>query len=249
MASAPGGASNPHAPAGAQRTDICWVMKGNRVIDNNNGATPTAPSAPGLVGTGMTIAGGRNDLVIENTFSGNNAWGVLVLPYPGVEESPPPQVPAEDNCKGGTKAEVEGHTECLYEPSGNEIANNTFAGNGGYGNPSNGDIGEVASAQPTQKIDCWHGNVEEGGGEPSSEPKAIQATHGNCSAPDIGGEPATSVLGVQATCDSQLLAECPSVPGEEYPRSANVTMLALPAEPTMPNPCEGVPYNKWCPKP
>ena len=73
-------------PPGAQRKNICWVMIHNRVIDNNNGATPTSDGAPGLLGTGMTIAGGRNDLVVGNTFSGNEAWGILLLPYPGIEE-------------------------------------------------------------------------------------------------------------------------------------------------------------------
>jgi hypothetical protein len=183
--------------------------------------------------------------VAGNTFSGNNAWGILLVPYPGVEESPPPQVPAEDNCKGGTKVE----SVCLYEPYANEIEGNTFANNGGYKNPSNGDIGEVANPNPAVLTNCWHGNVEEGGGEPSSEPKAIQTTHGTCSNPDLGGEPASSVLAAQAACDSQLLAECPPVPGEEYPRSTQVKLLPLPPQPTMPNPCEGVPYNTWCPKP
>jgi hypothetical protein len=239
------GASNPHPPAGAQRTNICWALINNRIVNNNNGATPTHPSAPGLLGTGISIAGGHNDLVVGNTISGNNAWGILLVTYPGVEESPPPQVPAEDNCKGGTK--VEG--QCVYEPYGNEITGNTFANNGGYKNPSNGDIGEIANANPTVLTNCWHGNVEEGGGEPTSEPKAIQTTHGTCSNPNLGGEPTTSVLAAQAICDSQLLAECPPVPGEEYPRSSNVKLLPLPAQPSMPNPCEGVPYNGWCPKP
>jgi hypothetical protein len=200
----------------------------------------------------MTIAGGRNDLVVGNTFSGNKAWGVLLVPYPGLEEQPPEQILKEfpeDNCKGGIKAELEGKTECVYESFANEIVGNTFANNGGYKNPSNGDIGEVANAMPTQLTNCWHGNVEEGGGEPTSEPKAIQATHGTCAAPDAGGEPTSSVLGTQATCDSQLLAECPPVPGEEYPRSKEVKLVPLPEEPTMPNPCAGVPHNPWCPKP
>jgi hypothetical protein len=114
---------------------------------------------------------------------------------------------------------------------------------------SNGDIGEVANPNPAVLTNCWHGNVEAGGGEPSNEPKAIQTTHGTCSNPDLGGEPATSTLAGQATCDSQLLAECPPVPGEEYPRSTKVKLLPLPTQPTMPNPCQGVPYNAWCPKP
>ena len=251
----PGGKENPSAPASAQRKNICWVMVHNRIIENNNGGTPTSGGAPGLLGTGMTDAGGRNDLILENTFAGNKAWGILVITYPGIEETPPSQVLEafpEDNCRGGIKAEFEGKAECVYEPYANEVAGNTFANNGGFKNLSNGDIGEVSSAEPKQLINCWHGNVEEGGGEPTSEPKLIQTTHGTCSDPDTGGEPVSSTLGGEATCDSRLLAECPEGPGEEYKRT---TVKLLPVKrmeersPTMPNPCQGVPYNPWCPKP
>lgn len=250
----PNGKENPSPPPGAQRKNICWVMIHSRIIENNNGGTPTSGGAPGLLGTGMTDAGGRNDLIVENTFAGNKAWGILVLPYPGIEEEPPKQVLEafpEDNCRGGTKTSFEGKTECLFEPWGNEIVGNTFANNGGYKNPSNGDIGEVANAEPKALTNCWHGNTD-GGGEPTSEPKLIQTTHGTCSNPDAGGEPTTSVLAAQATCDSRLVTECPPVPGEEYPRT-EVKLLSLARmrerSPTMPNPCEGVPYNAWCPKP
>ncbi len=248
----PGGKENPSPPAGAQRKNICWVMTHNRVVENNNGGTPTSGGAPGLLGTGMTDAGGRNDLIVENTFAGNKAWGILVVPYPGIEEEPPPQIQKEfpeDNCRGGTKASAEGKTVCNYEPWANEVEGNTFAKNGGFKNPSNGDIGEVAAPEPKQLINCWHGNVEEGGGEPTSEPKAIQTTHGTCSDPDIGGEPIASTLGAEAICDSRIEGECPSAPGEEYPRTE--VKLLSPARmreesPTMPNPCEGVPSNPWC---
>ena len=251
----PGGKENPSPPPGAQRKNICWVMIHNRVVENNNGGTPTSGGAPGLLGTGMTDAGGRNDLIVANTFAGNKAWGILVIPYPGIEEEPPSQIQEafpEDNCRGGIKASTDGKTVCDYEPFANEVEGNTFANNGGFKNPSNGDIGEVATAEPKQLINCWHGNVEGGGGEPTSEPKAIQTTHGTCADPDIGGETVASTLGTQAICDSRIEAECPSVPGEEYPRT-EVKPLSLARmreeSPTMANPCEGVPYNAWCPKP
>jgi hypothetical protein len=251
----PGGKSNPSPPSGASRTNICWVLEKNRIVNNNNGGTPTSGGAPGLLGAGMTIAGGRNDLVVDNTFSGNKAWGILLVPYPGIEEQPPADVLAEFpeyNCRGGTKAELEGGVhECLFETWANEIEGNTFANNGGYKNPSNGDIGEVADAEATQLTNCWHGNVEEGGGEPTSEPKLIQTTHSTCSSPDAGGEPVSSALGTQATCDSRLVTECPSVPGEEYPRT-EVKLLSVQRmneqSPTMANPCEGAPRNPWCPR-
>jgi len=236
----PYGATNPKLPAGAQRSNVCWVMIHNRVVNNNNGATPTSDGAPGLVGTGMTIAGGRHDLVIDNTFSGNNAWGIVLLPYPATE-TPPPQI--TETCTGGVGSGSGETYVCYFDDYANEIAGNTFAHNGAYGNPTNGDIGEVSNAESDGN--CWHDNVEAGGGTPGSFPPAIQTTHGTCGQPN-SGEPPSSVLSAQATCDSQLLAPCPPVPGEEYPRSSNVKLMALPPQRSMPNPCAGVPANPWC---
>ncbi|HEY4897815.1 MAG TPA: hypothetical protein VII01_17225, partial [Solirubrobacteraceae bacterium] len=132
---------------------------------------------------------------------------------------------------------------CYFDDFANEIAGNTFSHNGSYANPTNGDIGEVSN--PETDGNCWHDNVEAGGGTPSSTPPAIQSTHGTCAQPN-SGETLASVLSAQATCDSQLIAPCPPVPGEEYPRSTDVKMAALPKEKSMPNPCTGVPENPWC---
>jgi hypothetical protein len=234
----PNGETNPKPPPGAQRTNVCWVMIHNKVIANNNGATPISASAPGLVGVGMTIAGGRHDLVVENTFTDNGAWGIALLPYPATE--PPPAVA---NCNGGIGTGSGETFVCYFDDFANEVEGNTFSGNGSFGNPTNGDIGEVSN--PQLDGNCWHGNVEAGGGEPTSYPPAIQSTHGICGQPN-SGEPVGSVLAAQAICDSQLVAPCPSVPGEEYPRSSEVKLMALPPQPTMPNPCSGVPANAWC---
>ena len=35
----------------------------------------------------MTLSGGRNDTVMDNTFSNNGAWGFLMVPYP--DSNPP----------------------------------------------------------------------------------------------------------------------------------------------------------------
>jgi hypothetical protein len=236
----PNGEANPRAPAGAQRTNVCWVMSHSKVLNNDNGATPTSGGAPGLVGTGMTIAGGRHDLVIDNTFSGNSAWGIALLPYPATEK-PPPQI--TEPCKGGVGTGSGETYVCYFDDYSSEIAGNKFAHNGSFGNPTNGDIGEVSN--PESDGNCWHGNTEQGGGEPTSYPLAIQTTHGTCGAPN-SGEPVTSVLSAQATCDSQLVAPCPPAPGEEYPRSSEVKLTVLPPQQTMRNPCVGVPANAWC---
>jgi hypothetical protein len=234
----PNGTTNPKPPPGAQRTNVCWVMIHNKVTNNNNGATPVSGSAPGLVGTGMSIAGGRHDLVVENTFSGNGAWGIALLPYPATES--PPEVA---NCNGGVGSGSGETYVCYFDDWANEIEHNTFSNNGSFGNPTNGDIGEVSNENADGN--CWHGNVEAGGGEPSSTPAAIQTTHGTCGQPN-SGEPAASALGAQATCDSQLVSPCPEIPGANYPRSSEVKMMPLPQEPSMPNPCRGVPTNAWC---
>jgi hypothetical protein len=250
----PGGKENPAPPTGAQRKNICWVMIHSRVVNNNNGGTPTSGGAPGLLGTGMTDAGGRNDLVINDTFSGNKAWGLLVITYPGLGEKPPEQVLNEfpaDECRGGVGTMVGTERECVYEAYANEVANNTFGENGGYGNPSNGDVGEVNHAEPNQLINCWHGNVETAGGELTGEPSAIQTTKGTCSNPDAGASSTT--LAAQAACDSRIAPEasaCTEIPGSNYPRTAaKLLSVARMNEqsPTMPNPCEGVPRNRWCP--
>jgi hypothetical protein len=238
----PEGETNPKPPPGAQRRDICWVMIKNKIIENNNGATPTSDSAPGLVGTGMTIAGGRDDLVVDNTFSGNDAWGIALLPFPATE-TPPPWLPESDHCKGGIGTGTGETYVCYYDDFANEIEGNTFSHNGGYGNPTNGDIGEVSN--PEENGNCWHGNVEAGGGQPTSYPQEIQSSHGTCGQANLG-EPPSSVLALEAACDSQLVAECPELPGSKYPRSSEVKLLPFRSEPTMRNPCAGVPSNPWC---
>jgi hypothetical protein len=210
----------------------------NKVTNNNNGATPTSSSAPGLLGTGMSIAGGRHDLVVDNTFSGNGAWGVALVPFPATES--PPEVA---KCEGGVGTGSGETYVCYFDNWANEVEHNTFSNNGGFGNPTNGDIGEVSN--PNADGNCWHNNVEAGGGEPTSYPLAIQTTHGTCGQPN-SGEPITSVLAAQATCDSQLVTPCPEIPGANYPRSSVVKMMALPQEPSMPNPCLNVPANAWC---
>ena len=238
----PNEATNPKLPAGAQRTDVCWVMIHNKVVNNNNGATPTSDGAPGLVGTGMSIAGGRHDLVIENTFSGNKAWGVLLVPYPATE-APPPQVPEADHCRGGIGSGSGETYVCYYDDFANEIANNKFSDNGGV--RQSHQRRHRRSLQPRDRRQLLARQHRVGGGTPGSYPPAIESTHGTCGQPN-SGEPATSVLSAQATCDSQLVAPCPPAPGEEYPRSSEVKLMPLPAQRTMPNPCAGVPANAWC---
>ena len=83
----PEGKDNPNAPAGAQRKDICWVMVHNRVIENNNGATPTSDGAPGLVGTGHDDRGRPQRPRGRKHLRGQRRLGHPAAPLSGAQRS------------------------------------------------------------------------------------------------------------------------------------------------------------------
>jgi hypothetical protein len=230
----------PNNELGPTGTHSCWVFRKNSVHDNNNPNVPTTGSAEaGPVGSGVVLAGDRNDIVTENHIYNNGAWGVLLVPYPDTEEPPP-----ISHCEGGVEEAIEGNHVCYYDDFGNEVENNTLTNNGFFGNASNVDLAEISNPEPTGN--CWHGNVDTGG-EVTSEPKLIQdPPHSQCGIPD-SGEPLASSLGAQVACDTQLLFECPPLTVANYPRRTKVELLPVPPEPTMENPCLGVPRNAWCP--
>jgi hypothetical protein len=233
---------------GPTGTHNCWLFTKNSVHDNNNPNVPTTgTAAAGPVGSGIVLSGDRNNIVTGNTIYNNGAWGILLVPYPAVEEEPPPDL-KEDNCLGGIKTEVEGKTVCYYDDFGNEVIGNTLKHNGYFGNPSNVDLAEISN--PENPGNCWHGNkdAEQPLEEPTSEPKLIQSPpHSECGIPDAG-EPLTSSLGAQVACDSEFFSFIPECPaGANYPRRTKVELIPVPAQRTMENPCEGVPRNSWCP--
>jgi hypothetical protein len=244
-----GSCPNP-GETGPTGTHNCWLFTKNAVHDNNNPNVPTTGVAgAGPVGSGVVLSGDRNNILTGNTIYNNGAWGILLVPYPAVEEEPPADL-KEDNCLGGIKAEINGKTVCYYDDFGNEVIGNTLKNNGFFANPSNVDLAELSN--PENPGNCWHGNKDAAQllEEPTSEPKLIQyPPHSECGIPDAG-EPLTSSLGAQVACDSQFfasVAECPTVTGLNYPRLTKVELMPLPQQRTMSNPCEGVPRNPWCP--
>jgi hypothetical protein len=237
----PNGATSP-----ITHTHSCWVFMNNYVHDNNNPDVPGAGvAAAGPVGTGMTISGGRNDTVMNNRFVNNGAWGVLFIPYPDTE-TPPPDAP---NCQGGIYPNQT--NTCLYDDWGNALQNNSFQNNGWFGNPTNGDFGEITeTAAPTN---CYSGNTD-ASGTVTSSPTGLQTLKPVCNGQSVPPD-SNPQLTNEVACDSQFFAPLlptgsePCLPGDSYPRSTGVVMPPLPTPqlPTMPNPCAGVPKNPWCP--
>jgi hypothetical protein len=226
----------PDSETGPTGTTSCEIWRGNFIHDNNNPNVPGAGSglagaAP--VGTGIVVAGGRSDTIVHNRIVRNGAWGVLIVdvPYQG---TPPPGA----HCQGGIPGPDD---TCYYEAFGNETAHNVLAGNGFFGNPTNGDL--ALAAVPHDPGNCFHGNTDPGG--VSSDPPGIQGQPWNpCGQPNGGDE---GPLVVQALCATQLLFPCPQNPAANYPRPTKVALMPIPREPTMRNPCINVPANPWCP--
>jgi hypothetical protein len=243
---------------GPTGTSSCEVWRNNYVHDNNDPNVPEAGSAAaGPVGTGMVIAGGRFDTLVHNKVTNNKAWGILTTPYPDTE------VPPSDigqHCQGGapnfdlSPLGFTGTVPCYFSDWGSEVAHNTFANNGGYGNPTNGDIADLSHVPPENPSapgNCWHDNTDSSG-TVSMWPQTLSATNGTCGQAGVFPDPAeVGVLTVEVACDSQLLFSCAPPPGvpAQYPQTTKVTLKPLPTKQlaTMPDPCKGVPVNPWCP--
>jgi hypothetical protein len=200
------------------------------------------------VGTGVLISGGRFDTVNDNDIHDNGAWGVLLVPE--VDTATPPPIA---HCRSGIG--LPALSFCYFNDKGNEIENNTLSHNGFFGNPTNVDLAEISTL--AFHGNCWHGNVDPSGTliglkhfqrlSVSSDPLFIQFfPHGICGIPDAGAG-IVSILSLEVACDSQFLAPCPSTVITNYPRRTAVHMMALPPQPSMPDPCLGVPGNPWCP--
>src|ERR1700730_16392988 len=244
----------PRNETGPTGTHSCWVLTHNSIHDNNNPNTPfgTSLAADSPIGTGVLIAGGRFDTVDNNDIHDNGAWGVLLVPE--VDTATPPPIA---HCKGGFG--LSALSFCYFDDWGNEIENNTLSHNGFFGNSSNVDLAEISNLEFPGN--CWHGNVNASGaavrpkhfqlgtpGKVTSDPLFIQYfPHNLCGIPDAGNG-IVSILSLQLVCNTQIFGPCPdSTSYANYPQRTGVQMLPLPPQPSMPNPCLGVPRNPWCP--
>ena len=225
----PGGATST-----ITHTHSCWVFIHNDVHDNNNGNVPEAGNAAaGPIGTGMTLSGGRNDTVMDNTFSNNGAWGILFVPYP---DSGTPSL--HQKCADFGGFEISG-LGCVFEAEGDALTDNTFVNDGYFGNPSNADFGQILlhAGLPSN---CYADNNAPNG----SAPPNLEQLQPTCGVTSTSTNSDNTLL-AQVECDTRL-ATCP--PGSTYPPQTGVHLAPLPANlPTMADPCSGVPANVWCP--
>jgi Periplasmic copper-binding protein (NosD) len=229
----------PKHTIGPTGTRSCWIFEHNFVHDNNTVNVPGHGSADlGPPGTGIVIAGGRDDTVIDNRFENNGSWGVLVVPFPDTD-TPPPIA----HCQGGDPNGVPGLgiKACYFDTWGNDIAHNTFKNNGFFANPTNGDLAEISGRHLPGN--CWHENVDSGG--VTTAPVRLQKTNGICGVAHAGAQ-IGSALTAQVICATEVFGPCPSKPGSVYPRRTKLVLPALTTQASMPNPCAGVPANPWC---
>jgi parallel beta-helix repeat protein len=237
----------PPGQTGPLGTQSCTVWMQNNIHDNNNPNVPgngSGLSGAGPVGTGMVLAGSTYITLSGNTVTNNGAWGELITDLPD-QEAPAPNNPHP--CQGGIYAPINGVQTCYYQAYGNVSENNQFSGNGGFHNPTNGDIGLSTAAH--NPGNCFSGDSVPDGTDPAGiETNPLyQPTNGMCQQANSGD---LAVLGPQVACASQIVGPCPNVPAAtSYPRPAPTFPLPpVPSTlPSMPNPCSGVPKNPWCP--
>ena len=227
--------------SGITHTTSCWVFLDNNDTDNNNPNVPeTGFAGAGPVGTGMTVSGGRNDTVMDNTFSDNGSWGALFVPFPDTD-TPPPGVSCTG--AGGTNLSSLGFG-CVFDSQSDALINNTFRHNGFFGNPTNGDYANLTLATKIPQ-NCFANNTAPDGSTPSD----LEAKQPVCgpltTSSNFSLTPGT--LGGELLCNTNIAGPGFCSPTDHYPRTGTVKMHPLPSSlPTMPNPCAGVPDNAWC---
>jgi len=222
----------PAGQTGPTGSASCTVIRDNFVHDNNNPNVPRfglAGTAP--VGTGIELAGGENDTVIDNRVSHNGLWGIAI------GDLPDPEMPPANNphpCSGG----IQLGSICYFIGYGNEVADNFLKDNGFFGNVTNGDLadGHIAS----NPGNCWHGNFDPHG--LTSAPANIQTTLGTCGVANQGDP----TVEAEALCLSGFAPACAALPPLRVPTRTGAVLLPIPREQSMPDPCAGVPANPWC---
>ena len=158
----------------------------------------------------MTVSGGRNVTVMDNTFANNGAWGTLFVPYPDSDKPVLGQT-----CKGTGGFAMKGFG-CVYEPEGDALLGNTFVNDGYFANPSNSDFGQIVlnTGIPSN---CFSGNDAPAGSAPAN----LEQLQPTCGVPITSTNSDNTLLG-QVLCDTGF-GSCPA--GATYPKATGVVLI------------------------
>ena len=218
-------------------TESCLVIKNNLIGNNNNANVPTSGLTP-AVGAGVETSGGAFDTVRNNVIVGR-AWGVVTHDYPDPE--------TRRLALPGRRA---AHQDTVPIPCPRQPRDrNHFLRNGGFGNPTNGDLATVGLLfNLRDAAELFYGNIAVSG-KLTSEPKNIESPRVDgppCSKPGTSIDSAMVTELICATGDTAL-GPCP--PQYHYRQQTKITLAPLPPLPTMPDPCPGVPPTRVLSKP
>jgi hypothetical protein len=205
----------------------CEILRGNVVEENSNVSVPTNGSTEiAIWGAGIELPGDYGVLVENNTIKNNPNDGVLGFEYPN-----PFTPPAYEKT-------------LFFQFAGNRIVGNTFEHNG-YNLPSSLFAGDLAmlsgyaglfgtAPESESENDCVSGNAF----ADTVWPLNVEGTWGcaNKHTPNPNGGSFAAEYLLERQGEIKAIKE-----------SDTVAQPAPPEQPTMPNPCQGVPVNPLCP--
>ena len=166
----------------------------------------------------MTISGGRNDTIMNNNFVHNGSWGALFVPFPDTD-TPPAGVTCAGS--GGTDFSSLGFG-CVYDTQNDALLSNTFSQNGFFGNPTNGDYGQITLTGGHPQ-NCFAGNVTASGTPASGTPSNLEQTQPTCGATTAGANTGGPLFN-EVLCASGLAGPGFCSGTDNYPRSGTVTL-------------------------
>jgi hypothetical protein len=120
---------------------------------------------------------------------------------------------------------------CFFDSYGNRIAGNHFSANGGFANPTNGDL-----------ADAGNGNFF---GTLGAELACATRILGPCDGTVAPVLPRLAALAAAVHAKRHT----PARPGAaaRYPQQTTVTARTPPRQRSLPSPCANAPPSAWCP--
>ena len=136
------------------------IIRNNVIKDNSNLDTPAKGLTATIVGVGVGIAGGNDNVVEGNTITGHSKYGVAIFPLPEGAPDGPVWVPSGNAVVENVLDGNEGADLTLVAGSGE---NNCFGGNT---SPDGGSV----TTDPPQLQDAW--SCELPGTAPGGSPQS-----------------------------------------------------------------------------